>query len=136
MVNRRISENIKSCAVQLWNHGWDMEDILSLLKKPPSPLVGRTRIIIRALMTAAEDLFAGDSDLFLDEACMRLAFQHNITMSPSTSSCNLTQAGLTRKVLQRLASERDEACREDFKVNLRSDFVGDGSEFVVVDETM
>ncbi|OJA10276.1 hypothetical protein AZE42_08688 [Rhizopogon vesiculosus] len=109
-----------------------MEDIR---EKPPSPLVGRTRIITRALMMAAEDLFAGDSDLF-DETCTRLAFQHNITISPSTSSCNLTQASFTWKVLQRLASERDEARREDFNASIRNDFVGDDSEFVVLDETM
>jgi hypothetical protein len=38
-------------------------------------------------------------------------------------------------VLQRLASERDEARLEDFNASLRNDFVGDGSEFVVLDKT-
>ncbi|OJA19502.1 hypothetical protein AZE42_13083 [Rhizopogon vesiculosus] len=52
-------------------------DEFGTVKKPPSPLVGRTRIVTRALMTAAEGIFAGDSDLFLDEACTRLTFQHN-----------------------------------------------------------
>jgi hypothetical protein len=37
-------------------------DGFGIVKKPPSPLVGLTRIITRALMTAAEDLFAEDSD--------------------------------------------------------------------------
>jgi hypothetical protein len=39
-------------------------------------------------------------------------------------------------VLQRLASERDEARREDFKASLRNNFVSDGSELVILDETM
>ena len=39
------------------------------------------------------------------------------------------------KVLQRLASECYEARREDFKASLKNYFVGDGSEFVVLDET-
>ncbi|OJA13331.1 hypothetical protein AZE42_09282 [Rhizopogon vesiculosus] len=85
-------------------------------------------------LSPAEDLFAKDSDLFLDEVCTWLALQHNITISPSTLSRNLAQAGITRNLLQRLASERDEAYREDFKANLRNNFVGDGSEFVVLDE--
>ncbi|KAG2749003.1 hypothetical protein P692DRAFT_20654569, partial [Suillus brevipes Sb2] len=34
-----------------------------------------------------------------------------------------------------LASERDEVRREEFKASLRNDFIGDGSEFVVIDET-
>ena len=37
-------------------------------------------------------------------------------------------------MLQRLASKCDEARLEDFKASLRNDFVGDGSEFVVLDE--
>ncbi|OJA16287.1 hypothetical protein AZE42_10758 [Rhizopogon vesiculosus] len=87
---------------------------------------------------AAENLFAEDSDLFLDEVCTRLtwlAFQHNITISPSILSHNLTQAGFTRKLLQRPASERDDARREDIKASFRNDFVSDGSEFVVLNET-
>jgi hypothetical protein len=31
----------------------------------------------------------------------RLAFQHNIIISPSTLACNLTRAGMTQKLLQR-----------------------------------
>jgi hypothetical protein len=27
MVSRRISEDLKECALRLWNHGWDVEDI-------------------------------------------------------------------------------------------------------------
>ncbi|KAJ8584871.1 hypothetical protein M405DRAFT_936358 [Rhizopogon salebrosus TDB-379] len=27
MVNRRTSEDIKQCALRLWNHGWDVQDI-------------------------------------------------------------------------------------------------------------
>jgi hypothetical protein len=76
MVNRRISEDIKQCALRLWNHGWDVQDIcealgisqgscyrwrkifeeLGTIKKAPSPLIGCTRIIARALLTAVEDL--------------------------------------------------------------------------------
>lgn len=157
MVNRRISDdlNLKECALSLWNHGWDLEDICEALgvsrascyrwrkiveehgnvNRPPSPLVGRTRKITRAVLGAIEQLYSEDTDLFLDEVCMWLAVEHEIEISTSRLSRNLNDAGLTRKVLQKLALERDEARREEFKQMLRTDFVGDGSEFVVVDET-
>ena len=56
-------------------------------------------------------------------------------MSTTTISQNLKEAGLTRKLLHKLATERDEILREDWKESLRTDFQGDGSEFVCVDET-
>jgi len=115
-----------------WHHIFDE---LGTVKKPLSPLKGPTRIITRALLTAIEDLFIEDSDLFLDEVCTWLAFEHQITISTSTLSRNLTEAGLTRKILRKFACERDEVRREEFRASLRNDFIGDGSEFVVVDET-
>ena len=38
-------------------------------------------------------------------------------------------------MLQKIALERDEVRREEFKQMLQTDFIGDGSEFVVIDET-
>jgi hypothetical protein len=84
---------------------------------------------------AIQDLFSEESDLYLDEVCTWLAFEHDIIISPSALSRNLEQAGLTRKVLQKLAIEHDEAHREEFKDSLQNHFIGDGSEFVVLDET-
>ncbi|KAG2367814.1 hypothetical protein BDR07DRAFT_1223017, partial [Suillus spraguei] len=87
IVNRRINNDLKECALSLWDHRWDVEDIcevfgvsrascfcwrsmfeeLGTVARPPSPLVGRTRIITRALITTVEDLFAEESDLYLNE---------------------------------------------------------------------
>ncbi|OJA18644.1 hypothetical protein AZE42_12330 [Rhizopogon vesiculosus] len=108
-------EHAHKIAVAIAGDGSLMNSVLSTFKKPPSPLTSLPK-----------------TDLFLDEVCTWLAFQHNITINPSILSRNLTQTGLTQKVL---ASERDEARREDFKASLRNDFVGDGSEFVILDET-
>jgi hypothetical protein len=96
-------------------------DELGTVNKPPSPLKGPTRIITQALLTAIEDLFIEDSDLFLDEVCTWLPFEHQITISTSALSRNLTQAGLTRKIHRKLACERDEVCREEFRASLRND---------------
>jgi len=53
---------------------------------PPSPLVGRTQLLTRAVLTALEYLYAEESDLFLDEACTWLGVVHGITIMPSTLS--------------------------------------------------
>ncbi|KAG1747177.1 uncharacterized protein EDB91DRAFT_1048553, partial [Suillus paluster] len=108
---------------------------LGTVVRPPSPLVGHTQMITRALMTAIEDLYAEDSDLFLDEACTWLAVEHDIIISSSSLSRNLNQASLSRKMLQKIASERDDIRQQAFKDSLRNDLVSDGSEFVVLDET-
>ncbi|KAF8225770.1 hypothetical protein L208DRAFT_1504264 [Tricholoma matsutake] len=31
MVNRKISSDLKDCALRLWNHGWDEQDICNAL---------------------------------------------------------------------------------------------------------
>jgi hypothetical protein len=83
------------------------------IKRPPSPLTGRTRTIARALLSAIRDLFAVDANLFLDEVCTWLVFEHNIIISLSTLSHTLERADLTRKTLQKLSAERDDIHREE-----------------------
>ncbi|KAG2150764.1 hypothetical protein DEU56DRAFT_869105 [Suillus clintonianus] len=136
MVNRRISNNLKDCALRLWNHGWELADICEAFGVSERSCYRWRRIFEEcALLMAIEDLFTVYSDLFLDEVCTWLAVSHDIVVSTSTLSRNLKEAGLTCKILRKLASERDEARREEFKASLRNDFIGDGSEFVVIDET-
>ena len=57
------------------------------------------------------------------------------TSTRSTLSRTLEQAGLTRKILQKLNAERDDIRRKEFQAGLRNDFIGDGSTFVILDET-
>jgi hypothetical protein len=77
------------------------------LSRLPSPLTGRTRTITHALLSVIQDLFAVDADLCLDEVRTWLAFEHNNNISLSILSRTLEQAGLTRKILQKLVAERD-----------------------------
>ncbi|KAG1748002.1 uncharacterized protein EDB91DRAFT_1048188, partial [Suillus paluster] len=93
----------------------------SAATRPPSPLTGHTRTITCALLTAVEDIFA---------------VRHDIIVSTSTLSCNLKEAGLTCKILRKLASGRDEAQQEEFRGSQSNDFIRDGSEFVVIDVTV
>ncbi|KAI6101520.1 hypothetical protein EV401DRAFT_795314 [Pisolithus croceorrhizus] len=84
-----------------------------------SPLIGRTRILTRALLAVVDDPYLEDCDLFLDEACTWLAVEHDMDISPLT----------------KLAAERNEVFRTEFRMALHSDFIGDGSEFVFIYET-
>ncbi|KAG1867774.1 hypothetical protein DFJ58DRAFT_630217, partial [Suillus subalutaceus] len=74
-------------------------------------------------------------DIFLNEVCTLLAVGHDITVGASTLPRNLKEAGLTRKILRKLASERNESREGEFRVSFRNYFIGDGSEFVGIDET-
>ncbi|KAG1724537.1 hypothetical protein EDB19DRAFT_1759303 [Suillus lakei] len=130
MVNWRMSRDLKDCVLTLWDHGWEAEDIcevvgisrascfcrrnlfeeLGTVARPPSPLVVRTRIIVSA-------------DLFLDEITWSTTLRHQLIILISQSQTSWPFS----KMLQKIASERDDS--------LWNDFVGDGSEFVVLDET-
>ncbi|KAI0054488.1 hypothetical protein BV25DRAFT_1783481, partial [Artomyces pyxidatus] len=133
MVFRKISKDLKECALQLWEKGWDEEDItdalgvsrrslfrwrnimdeLGTVQKPPSPLVGRVRIITQAILTEMTALYHDHPDTYLDELQVWLAINHDIEISLSGLQKNLDQAGLTLKLLRRLAKERDEERRAD-----------------------
>jgi hypothetical protein len=135
MVNHRISPDLKKCALWLWDAGWDGKDICSALlvshaslfhwraifntfgmvNKPPSLLKGQTIIITRAILTAVHQLYETTSDLYLDELIWWLALYHDIVISHSGLQQNLQQAGLTQKLLRKLALERDAALRLKWK---------------------
>jgi hypothetical protein len=106
---------------------------------PPSAIRGRVRVqvVTRAVLTAMENLYQDESDLYLDEVMTWLTFHHDIYISKSTLQRTLTEAGLTRKVLQKIASEWNEDLRQQFRDAIIDPdfFAGDGSEFVVLDET-
>ncbi|KIK79824.1 hypothetical protein PAXRUDRAFT_87890, partial [Paxillus rubicundulus Ve08.2h10] len=115
MGNRCISNDIKECALHLWEIGWTMEDIcfslgvscssvyhweaifneLSAVAQRPSPLQGPTQILTQALLAACEWLFKEESDLYLDEVITWLALVHKIQISSATLSHNPQEIGLT-----------------------------------------
>lgn len=157
MVNRRISSDIKECALRLWTSGWDRMDICWALSvsqaslyrwmhifeefgsviKPPSPLRGRPRIITLAVLTAVKELYERHPDTYLDELQWFLAVHHDIVISISALEVNLSKAGLTRKLLHKIAKERDVERRTGYMGAVRNQdvFSGTGTEFVAVDES-
>jgi hypothetical protein len=64
--------------------------------------------------------------------CTWLVLKYNIIISLSTLSCTLEQAGLIHKILQKLAAEHDNIHWQEFQASLHDNFIGDGSEFVVL----
>lgn len=155
MVNRRISQDLKESALRLWELGWDEDDIMdglgvsraSLYRwkalfrdigsvvRPPSPLRGRTRTITRAVLTAVQDVYSRDPDLYLDELQFWLAIHHDIVISTSALQRNLEEAGLSRKILHKIAKERDELRRQEYWDVVNGELGGDGDLFVMADET-
>ena len=123
---------ILKCTFQCWKA---LFEELGLVAKLPSGLRGRPRTIPALVVTAIKELFQTDSDSYLDELVWWLAFQHNVKVSRSALQRALVDAGLSRKMLHKIACERDENLREDFRQQLRELSNGTAVEFVCVDET-
>ncbi|KAJ7153041.1 hypothetical protein C8R43DRAFT_826562, partial [Mycena crocata] len=124
---RRISPDLKECALRLWELGWEPLEITQILcvsrsslyrwqkifdefgtpTNPHARVGGRPSIITRAVLTAIHDVYKGAPDLYLQELQFWLAIHHNIAISISALQKTLEQAGLNRKLLQKIASERD-----------------------------
>lgn len=103
--------------------------------RPPSPLVGRPRIITRAVLTACYDIYQKDPDIYLDELRFWLAFHHDIVISIFALQKNLDDVGLNRKLLHKIARERDRQQRDDYWEVINNELDGDSDLLIVADET-
>ncbi|KIK74925.1 hypothetical protein PAXRUDRAFT_516347 [Paxillus rubicundulus Ve08.2h10] len=84
------------------------------VNRPPSPIRGQSlRILTCALMTACEELFAEESDLYLDEVITWLGLTHDIIVLKATLCQNLKEVGLTRKTLHKMAAEHNKVLHEE-----------------------
>ena len=104
----------QSSCYRLW---WRIFEELGTVKKPPSPLICRTWIIISSYELSWQ-LSRTSSLRTLISSLTK--FAHGLPASTtlliigtSTLCHNLKQADLTRRLLQKLASGHDEARRED-----------------------
>ena len=103
--------------------------------RPPSPLRGQPRIITFAILTAVKQLYEQHTDTYLNELQWFLAIHHDIVISISALQVNLDKAGLTQKILHKVAKERDEERRAAYHHSIQNDFSGTGGEFVAVNES-
>jgi len=154
MVNHRISNDIKEVGLSLWEKGWDILDICEALyvsqtslyhwraifeehgsvTRPPSPLQGRICIISCAVLEAIHAVYKSDPDIYLDELQYWLAIHYNIAISIPALHQNLEDAGLMHKMLHKIASERDEVLRTEWRNNIAQNFSGMGDELVFADK--
>ncbi|PPR01443.1 hypothetical protein CVT24_001906, partial [Panaeolus cyanescens] len=152
---RKISSDLKECAMTLWQAGWSRVDICSALcvsvaslyrwrdvldtfgsvERPSNPLRGRPRLIGIVAMTQLQSILSNHPDTYLDELQWHLAVYHDLPISLSAIHVNLKKAGLTRKLLHRIAQERDEERRASFVHSIQHDFSGTGDEFIAIDES-
>ncbi|PBL03954.1 hypothetical protein ARMGADRAFT_1041649 [Armillaria gallica] len=127
MPYRYISPDLKECALCLWELGWTKELIVESLTisqaslyrwndifleygtiaRPPESYnpCGRQRILTRSILTAIKDVYRAEADTYLDELCWWLAVEHDIVISTSALQENLQDAGLTWKLLHKIAHE-------------------------------
>ncbi|TFK88283.1 hypothetical protein K466DRAFT_645520, partial [Polyporus arcularius HHB13444] len=135
MPYRKISEDLKACALRLLDLGWDKTDICELLEVSPVSLQrwvslyyttgsfdgpaqvahGPSRTLTRAVLQDIHILLRAHPDTYLDELVWWLGLHHGITISKTSLHTNLAQVGLTHKRLQKIAAERNEEVRTQWK---------------------
>ena len=88
-----------------------------------------------AVLTAVKELYENHPDTYVDELQWFLAVHHDILILISTLQENLEMAGLTRKLLHKIACEWDIQARTNFLHAIQTKFSDTGAEFVVIDES-
>jgi hypothetical protein len=97
---------------------------------------GRSRTITLTVLKAIHTLYESEPDLYLDELVLWLGINHDIAISTLALHQNLKQAGLTRKLLHKIALERDQEIWQQWKeMQQGGDFLQDGSQIVCLDKT-
>lgn len=69
------------------------------------------------------------------ELCVWLSAEHDTFISSPALSRMFRSEGLTSEIIQKRTAERDNRARAEFHAMHRENFIGDGSEFAVVDQT-
>jgi hypothetical protein len=112
-------------------------DDFRTVTKPLSPFRGHDRIIGLAILIAVKDLYSHNPSIMLDKLQLYLAIEHDTPISISALQATLQQTGLSRKILQKIASERNEVSRAEFRTCLRDSesFSGTAMEFIAIDES-
>ncbi|KAF8227992.1 hypothetical protein L208DRAFT_1490678, partial [Tricholoma matsutake] len=134
MGNHHISADLKDCTLKLWKAGWHRSDIcyalcvsqaslyqwvhifdeFGTMTKPLSPLTGQPCLITLAVLMAVKELYENHPDTYIDELQWFLVIHHDIPISILALQENLEKAGLTRKLLHKIACERDVETRTNF----------------------
>ena len=150
------TDEMRECALRLWELGWDTQLIVESLSVSERSLYrwcnnffefgtvsrplhlckiqGHPCIIVQAVMTAIKEVYQNEADIYLDELVFWVAIHHDIAISCSALQRTLEDVGLTRKLLHKIARERDEFLIAEFNLIRHQLSHGTGEEFVCLDK--
>ncbi|KAK0433133.1 uncharacterized protein EV420DRAFT_1243331, partial [Desarmillaria tabescens] len=153
MVYRSISRDIKERALVLLRDGWELDDVVEALGVhsrsierwldnyeqygsviPTRYPQGRPRRLSTLISQELSLLIQESPSLFLDEIVEWLALMHDQPMPLSTLCDNLEDLGLRRKVLRRIALQRDEGLRTAWMDRILRIFTAE--QMVFIDESI
>ncbi|KAJ7242535.1 hypothetical protein C8J57DRAFT_1084317, partial [Mycena rebaudengoi] len=103
------------------------------VRPPMNPLRGRPRILNGDQTHDLLTLLAEAPEMYLDEIMDWVALFLDTSISRTALHMLIKDSGLTYKILQRAASERDEEAREAWRKLIRSNFIA--SMIVTADES-
>jgi hypothetical protein len=92
--------------------------------------------LTQAVLTAVKEVCKGEQDLYLDELVFWLAIDHDIVISKSALHMNLKEAGLTRKLLHKIAIEQDAQLLQDYLDIINGELERNSDLLVFADETI
>lgn len=149
---RRIDNGVKERALQLIAEGWPLEHVIEVFGvsrrsinrwannydtfgsvKPPVVINGRPKVLNHHAVEGLYDLLAESPDLYLDEIAEYLALYHDLPISITALHDNLTELGLTWKIMRRAALERDDTLRAVWLEDTLLRYTAD--EMVFLDES-
>ena len=153
MVFHHISEDIKNRALWLLDNDYIPEDVCEILGvsrrslyrwkrnqaefgsviPPHSPFQGRPRTLNADQTHDLFTLLQDSPEMFLDEIQDWIAVSHDVPISRTALHQLICDAGITYKMLQKAASERDEAAREEWREFVRNNLVA--SMMITADES-
>lgn len=153
MVYQKISNDRKERALYLLlEQGWEIERIVDALGvsaksigrweenyaihgcvTPSKPIKGRPKLLTANMIDDIQQLLREDPTLLLDEIGEWLALYHDQPISTTALHMNLQDLALTHKRLKRIASERDDAHRMEWILNITMNYTAD--QLVFLDES-
>ena len=152
MVYRHISTDMKCRALQLLENGWELDEITEVLGiskesvdrwldnyathgqvDPHSVNRGRRRLLTQDIIEDMQELLLETPDLYLDEIAEWLLLYHGLPISTAALHNNLHDLGLSRKLMQRTAAERDHELRATWMHDVLATYTAE--QFVVLDES-
>jgi transposase len=148
----KIDAGVKERALQLISEGWPLGQVIEAIGvsrrsinrwatnyeafgsvKSPTVIAGRPRVLNTTAVQGLHELLVESPQLYLDEMAEYLALYHDLPISTTTLHDNLTELGLTWKIMRRAALERDDALRAAWLEDTLLRYTAD--EMVFLDES-